>query len=67
MTTIVLQLVVCLAEMLDLPYVSLATKFDLNGSTATVNREIEGGEEVCEVSLPVSCELPERCCRATYS
>lgn len=46
------------AELLDLPYVSLATKFDLNGTTATINREIEGGEETCEVSLPVvvSCQ-----------
>ncbi|HOZ96933.1 MAG TPA: electron transfer flavoprotein subunit beta/FixA family protein [Niabella sp.] len=41
------------AELLDLPYVSLATKFDLNGNTATVSREIEGGEEVCETGLPV--------------
>jgi electron transfer flavoprotein beta subunit len=47
-----------LAELLDLPYVSLATKFDLNGTTATITREIEGGEEICEVSLPlvVSCQ-----------
>jgi len=47
-----------LAEMLDMPYISLATKFDINGSTATITREIEGGEEVCEVSLPVvvSCQ-----------
>jgi electron transfer flavoprotein beta subunit len=47
-----------LAEMLDLPYVSLATKFEINGNTATINREIEGGEEVCEVALPVvvSCQ-----------
>jgi electron transfer flavoprotein beta subunit len=47
-----------LAGMLDMPYVSLATKFELNGATAVVNREIEGGEEVCEVSLPVivSCQ-----------
>lgn len=46
------------AELLDMPYVSLATKFDLNGTTATINREIEGGEETCEVSLPVvvSCQ-----------
>jgi len=45
------------AELLDVPYISLATKFDLNGTTATVTREIEGGEEVAEVSLPlvVSC------------
>jgi electron transfer flavoprotein beta subunit len=47
-----------LAELLDAPYISLATKFDLAGNTATVAREIEGGEEVAEVSLPlvVSCQ-----------
>ena len=46
------------AELLDLPYISLATKLELNGSTATVTREIEGGEETAEVSLPVviSCQ-----------
>jgi len=41
------------AELLDAPYVSLATKFELSGTTATITREIEGGEEVAEVSLPV--------------
>ncbi|MFN4006930.1 MAG: electron transfer flavoprotein subunit beta/FixA family protein [Chitinophagaceae bacterium] len=41
------------AELIDAPYISVATKFDLNGSTATVTREIEGGEEVAEVNLPV--------------
>lgn len=47
-----------LAALLDIPYISLATKFELSGTTATVNREIEGGEEVCEVQLPlvVSCQ-----------
>jgi len=46
------------AEMLNLPYISLATKFELNDNIAIVNREIEGGEEVCEVTLPVivSCQ-----------
>jgi electron transfer flavoprotein beta subunit len=46
------------AELLDMPYVALATKFELGGSKATVTREIEGGEEVCEVNLPavVSCQ-----------
>ncbi|MDQ2752412.1 MAG: electron transfer flavoprotein subunit beta/FixA family protein [Bacteroidota bacterium] len=46
------------AELLDLPYISLATKFELNGTTAVVTREIEGGEEVNEVALPVvvSCQ-----------
>jgi electron transfer flavoprotein beta subunit len=41
------------AELLDLPYVSLATKFELNGTKAIISREIEGGEETCEVELPV--------------
>jgi electron transfer flavoprotein beta subunit len=46
------------AELLDLPYISLATKFDVNNTTATVTREIEGGEETDEVNLPavVSCQ-----------
>lgn len=46
------------AELLDIPFVSWATKFDLNGTVTTINREIEGGEETCEVSLPVavSCQ-----------
>ncbi len=46
------------AELLNLPYISLASKFELNGSTAMVTREIEGGEETDEVSLPVvvSCQ-----------
>ena len=45
------------AELLDLPFVSLASKFELSGNKATVTREIEGGEEVCEAELPlvVSC------------
>ena len=36
------------AELLDLPYISLATKFELAGGNATITREIEGGEEVIE-------------------
>lgn len=47
-----------IAELVDAPYISLATKFDINGTTATVAREIEGGEETAEVALPVvvSCQ-----------
>ncbi len=47
-----------LAEFLDLPYVALATKFELSGNTATIKREIEGGEETLEIQLPVvvSCQ-----------
>ena len=47
-----------LAELLELPYVANATNFQLNGTTATVKREIEGGEETDEVNLPavISCQ-----------
>lgn len=47
-----------LAELLDQPYISLATAFNLDAGKATITREIEGGEEVAEVVLPVvvSCQ-----------
>src|SRR5437868_2935543 len=47
-----------LSELLDLPYIALATKIEIKGNTATIKREIEGGEETDEVSLPVviSCQ-----------
>src|ERR1700689_323160 len=46
------------AALLDLPYISLATKFELNNITAMVTRQVEGGEETDEVNLPivVSCQ-----------
>ena len=47
-----------LAELLDLPYISLAAKLEIEGNTAMVTREIEGGEETDEVNLPavISCQ-----------
>lgn len=47
-----------IAEFLQAPYVSFATKFELTEQTATITREIEGGVEVEEVPLPVvvSCQ-----------
>ena len=46
------------AELLGLPYISHAIKFDYNNGKAEVTREIEGGEEVNKVALPlvVSCQ-----------
>jgi electron transfer flavoprotein beta subunit len=41
------------AGLLDLPFVSLAAKFELAGIEATLIREIEGGEETVVVKLPV--------------
>lgn len=37
----------------ELPYISLATKLDRQGNTLTITREIEGGQEVCEVEIPI--------------
>ncbi len=46
------------AELLDLPFISLATKLGISGTQATINREIEGGEETNTVALPfvISCQ-----------
>ncbi|MBU6341198.1 MAG: electron transfer flavoprotein subunit beta/FixA family protein [Bacteroidetes bacterium] len=41
-----------LAEFLDMPYVSYASKLDVQGNIATLDREIEGGIESLEVELP---------------
>ena len=46
-----------IAESIDAPFVSLASKLDVNGTTATAERDVTGGVEVVEFSLPgvVSC------------
>lgn len=46
------QLGAMIAELLDLPYVSLATQLDVNGSTATLKREAKGGKETVQVNTP---------------
>ena len=42
-----------LAELLDMPYVALAASLQVSGNNVTVKREIEGGEETLEGSLPI--------------
>jgi electron transfer flavoprotein beta subunit len=42
-----------IAEYLDLPFISYATSLELNGTTASISRDIEGGEEALEVDLPI--------------
>ncbi|MCO5258812.1 MAG: electron transfer flavoprotein subunit beta/FixA family protein [Crocinitomicaceae bacterium] len=46
-----------IAESLDMPFVSLATKLDVNGSTLKLEKEYLGGIQEVEVGLPavVSC------------
>lgn len=40
------------AELLDLPFISYATEMTVDGTTATVAREIEGGRETVELATP---------------
>ncbi len=40
------------AESLDLPFVSLAMSLEMEGSAATIKREVEGGKEVVKVNTP---------------
>ncbi|MGB1243571.1 MAG: electron transfer flavoprotein subunit beta/FixA family protein, partial [Chitinophagales bacterium] len=40
------------AELMNAPYVSLASKLEMNGNTATIDREIEGGTEKLKVNAP---------------
>lgn len=46
-----------IAGILDLPFISLATKLDLSGNKATVEQDIDGGSQVveCELPLIISC------------
>lgn len=41
------------AEALGIPQVTTITKLDVDGSTATIVRDVEGDQETVEVSLPV--------------
>ncbi|MBL4703172.1 MAG: electron transfer flavoprotein subunit beta/FixA family protein [Flavobacteriales bacterium] len=46
------QIGAMVAEILDQPFVSLATKLDVAGNTATLERDVSGGIEVVEVNTP---------------
>ncbi len=39
-------------ETLDLPYVPLASKLEITGTTATIERDVPGGVEVLQVETP---------------
>lgn len=47
-----------LAAILDYPFISLANQMHIEGSIASIRREIDGGEETAEVHFPlvVSCQ-----------
>jgi electron transfer flavoprotein beta subunit len=42
-----------LGELLDIPSVSIIKKLTVEGNSATVEREIEGGKEVLTIPLPI--------------
>lgn len=46
------QVPTMLGELLGIPSVSVATKLDITGAAATLEREIDGGKEVVETKLP---------------
>ena len=46
------QIGAMVSEMLEVPFISYATKMDVNGNTATIARDIEGGQEIVEVDTP---------------
>jgi electron transfer flavoprotein beta subunit len=48
-----------IAEMLDIPGILFAKKLDVSGTTATLEREIEGGKEVITVPLPFAAGASE--------
>jgi len=41
-----------IAEFMDCAFVSQVSKWEMSGNVATLNREVEGGEEVIEVATP---------------
>lgn len=41
-----------IAGLLDAPFVSLASKLDIDGTTATIERDISGGKEIVTVQTP---------------
>lgn len=41
-----------IAEFLDQPFISFGTHLEMNGNTATISKDIEGGTEVVEVDTP---------------
>jgi len=44
------QVAAMIGEFLDIPSISIIKKLDFDGTTATIEREIEGGKEVVSVS-----------------
>ncbi len=52
------QMGALLSEKLDIPAINVVTKLEIEGSNVAVHRQIEGGVEVTETSLPtiITCQ-----------
>ena len=53
------QLCAMVAELLSIPSVSIVKKLELNGNEATLDREIEGGIEIIQATLPLAISCSE--------
>ncbi len=53
------QVASMVGELLDIPSISIVKKLDLAGTTATLEREIEGGKEVVNTPLPLVASASE--------
>jgi electron transfer flavoprotein beta subunit len=53
------QVAAMVGELLNIPSISIAKKLDVNGTSATLDREIEGGKEVLTTSLPFIASASE--------
>ncbi|MDX9789786.1 MAG: electron transfer flavoprotein subunit beta/FixA family protein [Candidatus Kapaibacterium sp.] len=53
-----LQVPSMVATMLDIPSVSVVSKLEINGGNVTAERDVEGGRELLETTLPclISCQ-----------
>jgi electron transfer flavoprotein beta subunit len=53
------QVAAMIGELLGIPSVSISKALNVEGNTATLEREIEGGKEVVKVTLPVVASSSE--------
>lgn len=53
------QVAAMVAELLDIPSISICKKLDTDGTNATLEREIEGGKEVITTPLPFVASASE--------
>ena len=54
-------------ELLGLPAISPVMKLDIEGQSAKLAREIEGGKEYLELELPFYCRMSRTNCRMENS